>query len=304
MTDLLHSYYQGITQQIRAEVDFINILFGLGDKHERKEAIKGEGNETVLRDLIRRFIPKRYGVGTGVVIDRHGKPSRQCDIVIYDMQLYPSLLALRTVHMFPVDIVYATVEVKTTLDKGKADKAIENIRSVRSLDLIPGAWVDFGGGGISSTTGPTPPVGVVFAYNSEARVFDTFHRWFVPGKAADRRFYPGLVGCLDQGVVHFSEADYGPASKSIGVACSCTTDDGAFVFAPDGEDFVERGGVLCPVKQFGAEQRRGGIDQAQTLLYFLFMLNDRLAGKLINPDLDLKEHYLKGALRYSYTQEL
>jgi hypothetical protein len=75
MNDVLEKYYQGITQQIRAEVDFINSLF----KHQ---GLKGEGNETVLRDLLVRFIPKRFAIGSGVVIDRQGIPSRQCDIII------------------------------------------------------------------------------------------------------------------------------------------------------------------------------------------------------------------------------
>jgi len=48
------------------------------------QGVKGEGNEHVLRELIKKFIPKRYGVGTGEVIDRNGKQSRQCDIVTYD----------------------------------------------------------------------------------------------------------------------------------------------------------------------------------------------------------------------------
>lgn len=86
-------YYRGIVQQLRAEVDSINSLF----KHQ---GIKGDGNETALRDLLIKFIPKRYGVGTGIVIDRHGNQSRQCDIIIYDKQLYPSILSLTSVHFF------------------------------------------------------------------------------------------------------------------------------------------------------------------------------------------------------------
>src|SRR5262245_38744602 len=99
MDSVLKAYYRGIAARIRGEVDFINALF-------RHAGVKGEGNESVLRDLLRRFLPRRYGIGTGIVIDRTGKQSRQCDIVLYERQLYPSLLALTSVHLFPVDLVY------------------------------------------------------------------------------------------------------------------------------------------------------------------------------------------------------
>src|SRR2546421_11142416 len=100
MPGIISNYYQGILQQVRSEVDLINSLF----KHQ---GIKGEGNETILRDLLRQFIPQKYGVGTGVIIDHNGNSSNQIDIIIYDAFLYPSLLSLTTVHLFPVDIVYA-----------------------------------------------------------------------------------------------------------------------------------------------------------------------------------------------------
>lgn len=125
MTDIISQYYQSIVQQLRSEVDTINSLF-------HHQGVKGEGNEAALRELLTKFIPKRYSVGTGVVIDRNGTQSRQCDIVIYESLLYPSLLTLTNIHFFPVDIVYATIEVKTTLTSGSVKEALENIASVKN----------------------------------------------------------------------------------------------------------------------------------------------------------------------------
>ncbi|MFN7098267.1 MAG: DUF6602 domain-containing protein, partial [Gammaproteobacteria bacterium] len=62
MKNILEQYYNGICQQLRAEVDFISSIF-------HHQGLKGEGNENILRDLIKRFIPKKFGVGTGIVID-------------------------------------------------------------------------------------------------------------------------------------------------------------------------------------------------------------------------------------------
>ena len=140
MPDIISQYYQGIVQQLRSEVDSINSLF-------QHQGVKGGGNESVLRDLLTKFIPKRFGIGTGVVIDRNGTQSRQCDIVIYDTMLYPSLLSLTNVHFFPVDIVYATIEIKTTLTSDSIKEALTNIAdAIREylevvMDQLEGAEV-------------------------------------------------------------------------------------------------------------------------------------------------------------------
>ena len=73
---ILTQYYQGIYGQIQSELEFINELF-------THNGLKGEGNESIIRELIKKFIPNKYGVGTGIVIDKDGNHSKQCDIIIY-----------------------------------------------------------------------------------------------------------------------------------------------------------------------------------------------------------------------------
>lgn len=177
-------YYQLIIQQLRSEVHLINRLLD-------HPGLQGEENEAILRNLIQRFIPNTYGVGTGVVIDHTGQQSNQCDIVIYDAVAYPALFALTSVHLFPVELVYATIEVKTTLDAAKAEEALKNIRSVRKLQpsALPFSMVTPQGspdevarpelaairsmnhGGAVDVTWrtSTPPAGIIFGYKSAAR---------------------------------------------------------------------------------------------------------------------------------------
>ena len=126
---MLNTYYDGILGRIRSEVDSINAIFS-------HHGLKGQGNENVLRDLLSQFIARRFAVGTGVVIDHEGGVSRQCDIVIYDNHLYPSLLSMTSMHLYPVDLVYATIEVKTTLTSEETDDALEKLASVRRLKII------------------------------------------------------------------------------------------------------------------------------------------------------------------------
>jgi hypothetical protein len=296
MSHLLQKYYRGITEQLRSEVDFINSLF-------QHRGLQGEGNEVVLRDLITRFVPRRYGVGTGVVVDRHGTPSNQCDIVVYDTFLYPSLFSLTSVHLFPVDIVYATIEIKTTLDSTKVrgkGGALDNVASVRRLDFIPGGWsalesleippgVNKGGVALKKHEA-TPPFGVVFAYNSEARKFETFKNWFVPKSATDAAEYPTLVGCLDQGIVQFHHSAQQAGTEPKGWALPVIVDEGEFLTVPEEHELWSHNGLICPVKCVKGEYV--AIDQSRVLLLFLLTLNELLSQAEINPRIRFTEHYL------------
>lgn len=312
MRNIFRQYYQGITQQIRSEVDFINSLF-------EHQGLKGEGNEAALRELLTKFIPKRYGVGTGVVIDRHGNPSKQCDIVIYDTFLYPSLLSLTSVHLFPVDLVYATIEIKTTLTSQTAKEALENIASVRKLDYIRSEFGDQWPDGDSQVFGfrkTTPPIGVIFAYNSKAKQGNTFKSWFTPPSDEDIPLYPSLIGCLDFGLIGFHnpsipestsvieldpavgmkpELSIFPIARRKGNAEEITTiDDIQYlkVNSPQSDKlFVEYEGTLHPIKR--AKENYVAIDQSRVLLVFLLQLNGLLTLKKIDPSLNLVGTYIK-----------
>lgn len=294
MSDILTKYYHGITQQIRSEVDFINSLF-------QHQGLKGEGNETILRDLVRRFIPKQYGVSTGVVIDKHGHQSRQCDIIIYDTFLYPSLLSLSNIHLFPVDIVYATIEIKTTLNAQSSKEALLNISSIKNLDIITDEfilWEPQNGELLLKRYIPRTPIGMIFAYNSEAAKSETFKGWFIPSDEDDASVYPNLVTCLDQGFVKF--VDVAPKKGMIpkGFAIGLQNDAGEPLFVSQPMNAVVYNGANYPVKL--TKEGYLIIDQSRVLLNFVLLLNDLLLFKKINPSIRFSEHYLRSATTLSY----
>lgn len=303
MANFLHQYYGGITRQLRSEVDFINSLF-------EHQGVKGEGNELALRELLTKFIPKRFGIGTGVVVDREGNISRQCDIIIYDTQLYPSLLSMSSVHMFPVDLVYATIEIKTTLTAQTSKDALQNIASVRRLKYIEAEFADFHttqGGGAISIVKTTPPIGIVFAYNSEAKNDTTIKKWFTPTKPSEAHLYPSLACSLDFGMAGFSAVF---EDGSLSGFADQPSDDLRPVFSilplararegligeiksiadvqyvkfpqPIKEKFVvDESGNSYPVKTLGTDIVP--IDQTRVLMNFLLLFSDMLALKKIHP---------------------
>jgi hypothetical protein len=297
-SNILSQYYEGILQRLRSEVDFINTLF-------EHQGVKGEGNEAVLRELIRKFIPDRFGIGTGVVVDRFGNQSRQCDIVVYDAFSYPSLLSLASVHLFPVDIVYATIEVKTTLDAASAKEARQNVASVKKLSVLQGEFMlieQKDGGAAFVSYKPISPLGVVFAYNSNIHQFETFKNWFAPSKEADSPLLPTIVGCLDQGIIKFTDLapESGTQPRALAVPLAVPMPSGSLstvVISPDTETggSATFEGVTYPVKKVQGIDRL--IDQSRVLLLFLCLLSDMLAAKRMDPTFRFSEHYLTEAHR-------
>ncbi len=121
----------------------------------------------------------------------------------------PSIFTLTSTHFFPVDIVYATIEIKTTLDSKEAKQAIDNVKSVRDLDFISQEFSTIeshrGGGTQHVLCRATPPIGVVFSYSSTPKSFKTFKQWFVPKNPDDKNIYPSLIAHLDQGLLIYDK---------------------------------------------------------------------------------------------------
>jgi hypothetical protein len=127
--DILKTYYNGVTQRFRIEIDFLNKLIG-----HRGEI--GSANESSLINLLVKFLPKKYSIGSGIVIDKEGNRSNQIDIIVYDSYYHPELFSQAAAFLYPVDVVYMTIEVKTTVTGQFMEDAIENVASVKRLKFI------------------------------------------------------------------------------------------------------------------------------------------------------------------------
>lgn len=86
-----------------------------------------------IEEFLARYLPNRYAVGSGIIIDSKGKTSDQIDVVIYDNQYTPTLLSQGTHRFIPAESVYAVIEVKPTIDSEKLTYAGNKAASVRKL---------------------------------------------------------------------------------------------------------------------------------------------------------------------------
>lgn len=303
--NILSQYYKGILQQLNSEVQLINQLFN-------HSGIKGEGNETAIRDLIVRFLPKKYAVGSGIVIDRYGNKSRQCDIIIYDNHNYPELLSMSTSKFYPVDLVYAVIEVKTKLDSEKSKIAIQNIDSVLKLEYIKERFR-------VSPTEPIheinlytklfieehtkPPLGLIFAYETETNCLNTFLNWFSKQNSKDFENTPNNVCSLDQGILVFknSKPEIFPLVFPISDGIDFQTTNKNNPTEINGRKLCFYNESYFPYTKIGTEEVL--VDQGKTLLNFILILTKMLQKRYINPNLDLMEYYLTDDLKIKFSEE-
>ena len=93
----------------------------------------GSVNEDHWISVFRAYLPKRYEVASGFVIDSRGARSDQIDLVIYDKHFTPTLLDQQSHRYIPAEAVYAVFEAKPHFDKNYLKYAGEKAASVRKL---------------------------------------------------------------------------------------------------------------------------------------------------------------------------
>jgi hypothetical protein len=94
---------------------------------------RGEVDERHVIQILRQYLPDRYSVESGIVIDSGGGTSDQIDVIIFDRQYTPTLLDQHQHKYIPAEAVYAVFEAKPTIDKGYLEYSAEKAKSVRTL---------------------------------------------------------------------------------------------------------------------------------------------------------------------------
>ncbi len=134
----------------------------------------GQATEDQWRQLLTSYLPSRYRVRDGFVVDSDGDISEQIDVIIFDRQYSPSLFESGDVEYIPAEGVYAALEVKQVLNRSNLRYASQKMESVRRLKRTSESIVYAGGtyeprippqiiGGILTTkSGWSPPFGRPF----------------------------------------------------------------------------------------------------------------------------------------------
>ena len=116
----------------------------------------GSVNEEYWLEVLRSYLPNRYDVASGIVVDSHGNRSDQIDIVVFDRHFTPTLLDQKSHRYIPAEAVYAIFECKPTIDKSYIEYAEAKAASVRRMHRTSVAITHAGG-----VHTPKPPFTVV-----------------------------------------------------------------------------------------------------------------------------------------------
>ena len=135
LTAMFNAYSKTLTQAFEATQAAIELPLG-----------RGRPRENALRIFLRDRLPKRYGVGEGYVINWQATQSKQLDIVIYDANVCPKFAVDNDEEhtLYPIEGVYAGIEVKSTLNRDTLNDSLANARQFKKVvscdEAIPRPW--------------------------------------------------------------------------------------------------------------------------------------------------------------------
>ncbi|MCM3619760.1 hypothetical protein M3936_19500 [Sutcliffiella horikoshii] len=178
-----------IKQSIHAAAKKMQIDFEEVTTHINHKGERGSSREEILLTYLRKYIPTKYEMNNGVIIDATGEQSRQQDIIIYDSFNSPVLLNMESTRMVPIESVFSVVEVKSSLNKTEISKCVSNISSVRSLVK----------NGLDTRNSPT--AGFVFAFTSSTSLETLLDNLVEENKQVEKHKQISAVCVLDKGLI-------------------------------------------------------------------------------------------------------
>lgn len=134
-------YPRGLRVEIKPTLKniFEQLNRSLAEKVEQGKLIQhnlesGLIAEKAVRAVLKDFLPLKYGVAKGKVMNSTGAMSRHCDIIIYDRMNCPTLYVDENENqILPIEHVSVVVEVKMTLTKHTLTEAFGELSSVAVL---------------------------------------------------------------------------------------------------------------------------------------------------------------------------
>lgn len=168
----------------KMQIDFEEVTENISHMGER-----GSSREEILLNYLKKYIPIKYEMNNGIVIDGTGQQSRQQDIVIYDAFNSPVLLNMQSTKMIPIESVFSVIEVKSSLNKTEMNKCVSNISSVKSLIKN---CLDEGG---------SPTAGFVFAFTSSTSLETLLDNLVEANTQVEKHKHISAVCVLDKGII-------------------------------------------------------------------------------------------------------
>lgn len=124
----------------------------------------------IIKEYLGKYLPGNIGIANGECISTDGTVSPECDVILYEKNTTPYLIHKDGYQVFPIECVYAVIEIKSKLDKDQLKDSIDKIEKIKSMPKT--AYEKQKGPVIQSTTlyGKEweyfPTIGIIFSFDS------------------------------------------------------------------------------------------------------------------------------------------
>ncbi len=123
----LRQLFLGLQRELEAKLGTTRAIVG-------HPGAKGAATEVHWQEMLSSFLPERYRVSKGFVVDARGRRSDEIDLIVHDRQYSPFLLPFEGAVHVPAESVYAVIEVKQDISKEHLEYAGGKAASVRGLE--------------------------------------------------------------------------------------------------------------------------------------------------------------------------
>nr|WP_315240995.1 DUF6602 domain-containing protein [uncultured Flavobacterium sp.] len=135
MNDIIRNLTIQNFENLKSSFDTSKKIFW--DEEKKKLVHPGEFGsyrETLIHNWLRLYIPKKYGISSGFVINSENKISTQCDIIIYDIFHTPQIQTVENQKFFPIETVLAVGEVKSDINSfADLKRYVEKLSEVKKM---------------------------------------------------------------------------------------------------------------------------------------------------------------------------
>ncbi|MEO1165559.1 MAG: DUF6602 domain-containing protein [Chloroflexota bacterium] len=132
----LRKIFESAQEKIKIYLEHIRASY-------QHNGIKGNHTEQIVRDLMKKYLPQKFDVGTGEIIDTNYNRSQQIDVVV-TTEDHPSLLQDVAPNMFFIEGVAMAGEIKTRLTSSHLEAAMKNALSFKKLEVVLQSLLYFG----------------------------------------------------------------------------------------------------------------------------------------------------------------
>ncbi|OBQ03463.1 MAG: hypothetical protein AN482_19640 [Anabaena sp. LE011-02] len=128
----------------------------------KHRGLRGAFRESILGQVIRKYLPFGWDLGSGEIVDSVGNSSSEVDLLIYNKSAIPPVLFSESEGCYPIESCYYVFEIKTTSTAQEIQTTLEKFRSLRNLQ---------------SLNSKIKPITVYFAYNTDLTSQSEFERY-------------------------------------------------------------------------------------------------------------------------------